>query len=231
MLDYIKEEKKELNKNISEIRDEIKNKIGPDLKEKIKRFALKFGLSEKLIKYKVLNDDLFILCFIKEPNRQSFHQRLAADYINNIPNIINFKLLPAGGHNALYIISGQLQTGRNITTSRKPKSIDFSWKFQTKQNGLIEFYATHKYTKEGGGGQDNQFNDIKLFLDNAQSYNRTDKFFIAICDGAYYNQSSYTQNNKTYSNKIDYLETTYCGINKRTKALEINQLQAFLQSL
>ncbi len=231
MLNYIEEEKKELNKNISEIRDEIKNKIGPDLKKKIKRFALKFDLSEKLIQYKVLNDDLFILCFIKEPNRQSFHQRLAADYIKNIPNIIDFKLLPSGGRNALYIISGQLQTGKNITTSRKPKSIDFSWRFQTKQNGLVEFYATHKYTNEGGGAQDNQFNDIKLFLDNAQSYIKPDKFFIAICDGDYYNRSSYTQNNTKYINKINYLELIYGGINKRIKTLEINQLKTFIESL
>ena len=231
MLDYIEEEKKELNKNISEIRNEMKNQISPDLEEKIKKFALKFGLSEKLIKYKVLNDDLFILCFIKEPNRQSFHQKLAANYIKNISGIINFELLPAGGGNALYIISGQLQTGKNITTSRKPKSIDFYWKFKTKQNGLIEFYATHKYTKEGGGAQDNQFNDIKSFLDNAQYYNKNDKFFIAICDGAYYNESSYSQNNITYNNKIDYLEITYCGTNKRTKVLNINQLEDFLKTL
>jgi hypothetical protein len=231
MLDYVKEEKEELRKNILLIREEIKKGIGLDLTNKIKRFALKYDLSEKLIKQKVQKDDLFVLCFIKEPNRQSFHQRLAAEFIKSIPNINNFKLLPPGGAKALYIISGQLQDGKNITTSKKPKSIDFVWKYETQENGLVEFYATHKYTKEGGGAQDNQFNDIKLFLDNAQSYNRTDKFFIAICDGAYYNQLPYIQNKINYSNKISYLERIYGGLNKRVKVLEINQLQEFLESL
>ena len=167
MLDYVKEEKEELHKNISLIREEIEKGIGPDLKEKIKRFALKYDLSEKLIKHKVQKDDLFVLCFIKEPNRQSFHQRLAVNFIKSIPNITDFELLPVGGPNALYIISGQLQHGANITTSQKPKSIDFLWKYATRGSGLVSFYAAHKYTKEGGGAQDNQFNDIKSFLENA----------------------------------------------------------------
>ena len=53
--------------------------------------------------------------------------------------------------------------------------------------GEKKFYAFHKYTREGGGAQDNQYSDIKKFIENANASADTNTFFIAIADGEYFN--------------------------------------------
>ena len=62
------------------------------------------------------------------------------------------------------------------------KTIDFQW-----QTGKYTVYATHKYTKESGGAQDNQYSDLHLFIKEANESHSSDDAFVAIADGPYYN--------------------------------------------
>lgn len=71
---------------------------------------------------------------------------------------------------------------------------------KSKKN--IEFYATHKYTKVSGGHQDNQYKDIQEFIKESVTNTYTDKYFIAICDGDFYN----TKNSQRGISKLENLQ-------------------------
>ena len=47
-------------------------------------------------------------------------------------------------------------------------------------------YATHKYTLDGGGAQDNQYMDLHAFINETNQSRAPQAIFIAIADGPYY---------------------------------------------
>ena len=51
---------------------------------------------------------------------------------------------------------------------------------------MLKFYATHKYTNEPGGSQDNQYKDVQQFHEESRSCLNSDVYFLSITDGAYY---------------------------------------------
>jgi hypothetical protein len=165
-----------------------------------------------------MTDDLFILNFIKEPSKQTFHQTLAMDFMQKIPNVFDFKLLPAGGKDALYVVKGMVVSGSQIASSTvNVKSIDFYWKYINPIGEKIECYASHKYTYQGGGSQDQQFKELMTFQENAR-HHQGNKYFYAICDGRYY-QLPYENS----LSKIDYLNKNVSGT--RCFALNINDIE------
>lgn len=160
----------------------------PDVVLKIQNWAERYGFEPEFIRFKVLTDDTFALQFIKDPAKQSIHQRVAAEHIRTkIPLVEEFKTPPSGGSKALYVVRGMYVEGSTLhaATNNHGKSIDFMWSY-TKAGKTLRVFATHKHTKEEGGSQDNQFADIKRFLSEAQSCKNVDVLFLAICDGAYY---------------------------------------------
>ncbi len=219
MLDYRLEELKQRQKNITDLRNKLQNgKIDKKLLEKISKFAEKFGYEKELIIYKLIHDDLFLLFFIKDPAKQGFHQNLGANFIENIPNVFDFEVLPANNEKSLYVSGGTLLTYTQMkSSSALIKSIDFQWKYKNIAGQEIQCYASHKYTFEAGGAQDNQFKDISIFLEHAQKH-RGNLYFYAICDGDYYKPPF-----GNYLSKIDYLNNHYSG--PRCYALDVNQLE------
>lgn len=166
-----------LEKNIKQLRKQIDSK---QTETKIYNWAKKFKLKPSKIRQKIINDDIFALHYIIEPARQNFYEKLAADYIKKIPNVSNFKNLPNSGASALVVQSGSIFSKKKAQ-SNASKTIDFEW-----DTYGYKCYASHKYTKDEGGAQDNQYNDLRNFMENSRQNNDDDIRFFAICDGAYY---------------------------------------------
>ncbi|PWV43541.1 hypothetical protein [Candidatus Phytoplasma asteris] len=103
----------------------------------------------------------------------------------------------------------------NQYISSKGKSIDFSFKYKDLE---IIFYVFHKYTKESGGSQDNQKNDVKISIEEAktdtQKYNKN-IMILFICDGDYYSEYKMKELKKVANQQ-------------NLKVLSSNELQFFL---
>ena len=100
--------------------------------------------------------------------------------------VADFRELPSVGNNALYVNrDGQILSGHQLAGAARPsKSLDFQW-----TTGEITCCAAQKYTKEGGGNQDNQFNEIELLLRNFQVRTNNGVALFVLVDGPYYNEA------------------------------------------
>lgn len=197
-----------------------------DVQTKINSWAARFGLEPEFVRYKFLTDDTFALNFVKDPGRQTMHEALAATHIKTrIPFVSHFEKLPSGGASALYVVDGGLVIpGEQLhaTTSVHGKSIDFRWTF-SKEGKVLSVCCTHKHTKEGGGSQDNQFMDVKRFMQAARDCRDHNAVFLAICDGAYY-QQAYDRR----PSRIAALNEDFNG--RRLRACCINELSSVYAS-
>lgn len=186
-IDYEIAFKEKQQENISHLRKNIQT---PEYMEKIKKFAENNFLSFQEVLEKTLNDDMFSLQFVKNAKRQSIHEGVAANFIKENNNIVNFQVLPKAGKNALYLYKGNIIDNMSYwITDECSKSIDFKWNVKVG-NQILEFYASHKYTQERGGGQDHQLMELDHFLTSAKKNKNENRFFIAICDGDYYSSIS-----------------------------------------
>lgn len=176
---YEKEEvlMREINK-----KNLLKNIKKRKYQEKIKKYAEKFNYEVNYLEQILLEDDFLINSISKDPTKQNFQEKIAKEFLEkNIEGIKNFEILPKNGEKSKYLANGVLLTKEELTTDNHTKSIDFYWEYKD-----YKFYATHKYTKESGGAQDNQYDDVKKFLSHAKQYTKKGVFFIAICNGNYY---------------------------------------------
>lgn len=161
--------------NLKIIRDEINSKW---VKEKIRKHLernphLKYSIEQ--VKEIVLSDDLVASFFIKDPGRQNIGENTISNLVSSIDLIKSFINHPSNV--SLFVVNGK------ITSKRKEgiKSIDFEWTTNEKK-----VYATQKYTVGTGGAQDNQYNDVRIFLQNC--IGNVEHFFVAIVDGNYYTE-------------------------------------------
>lgn len=155
-IDYDVLENQQRLENVEEL---LQNIDDPKLKVKIENFSQKFNLSPEFVLQKIVDDNIFALNFAIKPNNQTFHQRKAEDFIKQFPLINDFKALPSGGDNSLFVLNGTVIQKKNLTSKTNSKSLDFYWTY-TYKNKNLKFYASHKYTKCNGGSQDNQYNDL-----------------------------------------------------------------------
>lgn len=150
--------------------------------KKMETYIRRFGYSFEVVFKKILHDKMFAAHFSKEPRRQGIHEKTAADWLVEEELVRNFRILPKSGINAYYIDSdGEIRMGMKNPPS---KSLDFHW-----ISGGIDFYASHKYTKEGGGNQDSQFKEMRNLLSYFQGSAEIDKALIIIVDGPYYTEA------------------------------------------
>ena len=121
----------------------------------------------------------------REARRQNIHETAAAEYLERLANVQEFQRLPSRGLNAIYInADGQLVTGEQLGLALRPsKSIDFRW-----QTGIVTCYAAQKYTREGGGNQDNQFKEVERLLQNFLRRVNNDTALFVLVDGPYYTE-------------------------------------------
>jgi hypothetical protein len=200
--DYVEAERQARLANAAELRENLRS---PDLKEKVNKWSKRNGFEPEFVTYKFLTDDTFALNFIKDPVKQSFHQRIAAEHLRTrVPLISRFTMLPAGGTMALYAVNGLVVNGETIsqTSASHGKSIDFEWVFDYRGKTL-KVLATHKHTKENGGGQDLQYEDVRKFLVEAKLSKSLDTFYFAICDGPYYQRPYASQASRVAALNVD----------------------------
>ena len=181
--DWDSEEKKMWKENHAEVAVEVEERA-ERLMKRVALFVWRFDYKEKDVVAKIRHDEMFAAWFAKEPRRQSPHERIAAEYLQKFPELIGFKRLPQSGKNALYVNSdGEIRMGEDIQGGKPSKALDFAWK---TPNG-ISCYASHKYTREGGGNQDSQFNEQLNLLKHFFARSTNDSALFVICDGPYYN--------------------------------------------
>lgn len=197
---YIDNNNKDNNKILNAVKKEYK-----DLVFKIKKFSEKWNVEINEVKNNLFCNDLFLLTFVKDPGKQTFHQHFAAEWIKKIEFIDNFQELSSGGQNALYVVNGEIVSGKQKHNQKTGKSIDFVWEYIFNDKKML-FYSTNKYTKTSGGSQDNQYKDVQEFHTEAKQSIDENIYFLSITDGPYYllKETSLKDLNKT---KLDYLNT------------------------
>ena len=172
--------------------------------KRIKTFAGHFGFEESDVRNAIKNDKMFSAHFAIDPTTQNIHESAAACWLKDELAIKEFIKLPKSGENVHYVTKdGKIILGKKTYM----KSLDFRW----ISNGCT-FYATHKYTREEGGGQGNQYKSVQTLLDAFQNVKEEDLeeedlkvVLLAIVDGPYYTKERFeelrylTRSNRPYS--------------------------------
>ena len=158
------------------------------LRTRILHFAEKFGIPEEDF-WRDLDSNPngpLAATLAKEARRQNIHETAAATHVEALSLVSDFCKLPSTGPNAKYVNSdGQILSGQQLAGAPRPsKSLDFQW-----ITSGITCYAAQKYTKAGGGNQDNQFNEIEQLLRNFQGRTNNGVALVVLVDGPYYNES------------------------------------------
>lgn len=180
--DWDAEEKRMWRENCELVAEEVEERA-ERLMKRVALFVWRFDYNQEDVLSKIRDDEMFAAWFAKEPRRQSPHERIAAGYLGQFPELIVFERLRQSGRNALYINrDGEIRKGEDIQGDKPSKALDFAWE---TPNG-IRCYASHKYTREGGGNQDSQFIEQRRLLQNFQSRSTNDTVLFVICDGPYY---------------------------------------------
>jgi|SRR3989344_3779444 len=214
--DFEKEYIKGLRKNDLDVLG-LLDKRDKDLLKKISNFSKKHGFKEKEVVLQIKEDKYLRSVFSKDPGKQKLHENIAAKFIESLSSVKSFRQL---NHSELFIVKGGVIPKKELIkqgSHKSAKTIDFEWETKNKK-----IYASHKYTKEGGGAQDNQYKDLQEFISESNQSNLQNTLFLAIADGAYYQ----TRDAGAGIKKIDYLKRLANKHN--TFALNINELEEFL---
>ena len=142
----------------------------------MKRYGLSADIEEFL--HEVVSSDYLASMLSKDASKQNMSEKLQISYLSN--RGIHIEKLPATGDNAVRLLNGELIYG-NDRGAKATKSIDFN------RNGEL---ICAKVTTGAGGGQDNQYRDVRDFLKEAGEYDIKygNKKFTALVDGDYYTE-------------------------------------------
>ena len=177
--------------NLQEMAQEVPNR-SERLATRIAHFSAQFDIPEEDFWRDLEADHNGPLAAVlaREARRQNVHENAAAEYVRRMIHVQEFRKLSSVGRNALYInADGQVVTGEQLAGAPRPsKSIDFRW-----LTGNVTCYAAQKYTREGGGNQDNQFNEVVRLLQNFQRRINNDTALFILVDGPYYTVQRLTQ--------------------------------------
>ncbi|RKU27311.1 hypothetical protein C6497_11205 [Candidatus Poribacteria bacterium] len=198
--DYDKIEKELWIRHGAEVRDLL---VGQDagLMRRIRTFCSNFDFDEEIVSQKIHEDFMFACCFAKDAKKTGFEEKEAEKYLRMFPDLVrSFKVLPRSGKNAVYINeSGEIINGNKPSGS---KSIDFMW---IAGDTSIRCLAAHKVTREAGGAQDHQRDELIRLLMAFQKCIENDIALFVICDGPYYTEQNLSKllaqvrNQKPYS--------------------------------
>ncbi len=190
-LDFDANERRRNAENLADVAQEIAER-SDRLRTRILHFSGQFGIAE---------DDFWrdldanpsgplAAVLAREARRQNIHEHAAAEFIEALADVSDFRKLPASGNNAVYINrDGQILSGRQFAGAARPsKSLDFQW-----ATAGVTCYAAQKYTKAGGGNQDSQFNEMELLLRSFQGRVYNGVALFVLVDGAYYNSQRLTR--------------------------------------
>jgi hypothetical protein len=133
----------------------------------------------------IMKDDVAAYSFAKDPLKQNFAELLQHAYLRDVKGKTEITKMVDKGKKAYYLVDGEMVSGlsNKPSGSNSTKSLDF-------QCDNEYYYAKHTSAK--GGAQDNQCDDGKRFIEQANIYAakyNDDKVFILLVDGAYYNDA------------------------------------------
>ena len=184
--------------------------------EKIGRRAEEFGLTSDEIIKDIESCKTAVIPFCKNPNKQNFYEKIAADMIKDMYGVDGFEKLP---NQSLYVSDGVVFKNKEHKKYPKAKTLDFKFRYKN-----YTIYASHKYTKDSGGSQDNQYKDLQDFIIQSRDTKIPQTVFIAIADGDYYSN----QNGKAGTTKMEHLKSL---CTKKTGACRMEGLIDCLNSL
>ena len=155
---------------ITRIDNFIKDKITDDEKES-KEFQL------VVILERIKKDPLLRALFRKDPTRQTIHEKTQIDYIKQ-------KYPDAYKPNNICFSNKKIHT---ILKNKRPPNSTKTFDLYIPSQKI---YGILKYTTTSGGSQDNQYADVKSFIQQAVGYfsenkEAQEKFYFFL-DGAYY---------------------------------------------
>ena len=164
------------------------------LLKKIENHMERYGLPSDIEEFlhEVASSDFLASMLSKDASKQNMSEKLQISYLSN--RGIHIEKLPATGDNAVRLLNGELIYG-NDRGAKATKSIDFN------RNGEL---ICAKVTTGAGGGQDNQYRDVRDFLKEAGEYDIKygNKKFTALVDGDYYTEEKLKTLNKFETKNI-----------------------------
>ncbi len=180
--DYDGAKREQWARNVEEARDKPASRRGA-----VESFAQRLGLHPELVWHSLCTDDAAAPHFAKDPGKQSLHEKAAALWVAALPGISNFDNLPSDGPVAQYILGGRVVSGEAMVSADTPKSVDFRWEISLDGLPVLTYYASHKFTQDDGGAQENQFRDLLAFAKEASQL-RIDNGTRVLClaDGPFY---------------------------------------------
>ena len=189
------------------------------VEKKIRRFVeFNPDCSEETVKAKIKSDKMFRSFFLKDPIRQNMYEEVFSNYVKKINGVRNFYK-----PDSLYVSKGNLVTRKELKAKKleaETKSIDFYWEYGNKK-----IYAYHKYAKEEGGHQDNQYEDLLKFIQASKNILEKNSVFLAIADGEYFNSND----GKVGKTRIQNLR--YTGNNSNVFGLTSEDIKDVLEKL
>ncbi len=216
-LDYEGLYREEYRRNVRDVRRAVRDRR---LDEKIDNFCDLHGFQRDDVIEQINHNNVVAACFAVNPNRQNIYENIAARFIKDIDGVSEFEMLPT---DRLVVVDGALIKKNDLRRAggqAKAKTVDFKWQYA----GLA-FYASHKYTKETGGSQDNQYKDLQFFIAQCNPTILQNTHFIAIADGAYYQG----RDGQAGVSRIDRLKQLASG--DKVHACTICDLEALMQEI
>ncbi|WP_146637998.1 hypothetical protein [Spiroplasma clarkii] len=117
----------------------------------------------------------------QRPLETNVYRKTFESFLKNIPNVFEFKKLPASGENSIFIINQEVRIKKDAEKSitSQGRTMDFYFKYGSID---VDFYVFHKYTGESGGAQDIQKNNVISAINRASSayINKKYMFFLYV---------------------------------------------------
>jgi len=154
------------------------------LLKRIRTFVFRFAYSEDEVLHKIRSDKMFAANFTKEPRRTGIHENIAAKWLERLPWVSDFEVLPKSGKNSLKVTSDGNIVFDVPGMNYPGKTLDFRWNTDN-----TTFYAMHKYTKEGGGNQDSQYQEMVELMQRFMRCRDSQIALMVIVDGPYYREN------------------------------------------
>lgn len=175
-----------------------------ELDKKIESFCKLHGLKKTELIQEIEQNEIVAACFAKNPNKQRYHEIVAAKFVKSLRGVRNF-FGPDDGPKKV-IVNGAVMNASEFSKaggSLEVKTIDFRWEYMGRN-----FFASHKYTKESGGSQDHQYEELQRFIKSANMCTIKNTYFIAIADGRYY-EGNQGRGKKTKMMRLKELTTEH----------------------
>lgn len=174
--------------------------------KKIEAHAARFGHTIDQVFSAVLQNEVAYFAIVgKNPGRMDYYEDTLVRFLEKEHEIARIKKLPKSGPNAKHIWRGEIHTGGGKRGD--VKSLDLEVEFK---NGHI-LYVVHKFTKEGGGAQDNQYREAKSALSQVRLPSGMAKVNLAaVLDGDYYSKTSSQGISKLEATKLEHTDAVVC---------------------